>query len=149
MAEFDLFKNALDAGVAFTQLTRQRAEAIVKEFVRNGEVSREQAAERVEELIDRSRKNTEFIVALVRQEIDSRLAHLATRDDLAKLAARLGVAFPKMAASKKSPAKKSGAKKAPAKKAAAKKAPAKKAAAAKKAPANKAPAKKAAAAKKA
>jgi polyhydroxyalkanoate synthesis regulator phasin len=131
MADFDLFKSALDAGVAFTQLTRQRAEAIVKEFVRNGEVSREQAAERVEELIDRSRKNTEFIVAIVRQEMDKRLANLATRDDLAKLAARFGV--PVRKAAKRAPAKKAAAKKAPAKKAAAKKAPAKKAAAVKKA----------------
>ena len=129
MPEFDLFKNALDAGMAFTQLTRQRADAIVKEFVRSGEVSREQAAERVEELIDRSRKNTEVLLSVVRKEIDDRLANLATRDDLARLAARLGVPFPgirkarpKKSAAKKSPAKKAPAKKAPAKKAAAKKA---------------------------
>jgi polyhydroxyalkanoate synthesis regulator phasin len=138
MADFDLFKSALDAGMAFTEMTRQRAEAIVRDFVRSGEVSRDQATDWVEDLITRSRQNTELLLALVRQEIDARLANLATRDDLAKLAGRLGVNFPfvpaKKASAKKAPAKKAAAaKKAPAKKAAVKKAPAKKAAAAKKA----------------
>jgi DNA-binding protein HU-beta len=139
MPEFDLIKNALDAGMAFTQLTRQRAEAIVKDFVRSGEISREQAADRVEELIDRSRKNTEMLLSLVRKEIDARLANLATRDDLARLATRVGVPFAggragAAKAKKATKASKPGVKKTTAKKAAAKKAPAKKAAA-KKAPA--------------
>jgi polyhydroxyalkanoate synthesis regulator phasin len=135
MADFDLFKSALDAGMAFTQMTRQRAEAIVRDFVKTGEVSRDQATDWVEDLIERSRQNTELLLAVVRQEIDARLATLATRDDLAKLASRLGVAFPfGPAKAAKAPAKKAAAKKAaPAKKAAAKKAPAKKAAATKKA----------------
>jgi polyhydroxyalkanoate synthesis regulator phasin len=165
MADFDLFKNALDAGMAFTQMTRQRAEAIVNDFVRNGEASREQAAEWVEELVDRSRKNTDLLLSIVRQEIDARLAQLATRDDLAKLARRVEDAFrgggldrvrmaakrtattarrtasKRPGAAKKTAAKKTAAKKAPAKKTTAKKTAAKKTAA-KKAPAKKAPAKK-------
>jgi len=140
MAEFDLFKTALDAGMAFTEMTRQRAEVIVRELRRNSEASREQTAKQVDELIERSRKNTEALVALIRGEIDNRLATLATRDDLARLAARIGVSLPFGAGdARPAAAKKAAAKKAPAKKAAAKKAAAtKKAAPVKQAAAKKA-----------
>src|SRR5579859_5829964 len=107
MAEFDLLKSALDAGMAFTEMTRQRAESIVRDLVHTGEASREQTAKQVEELLERSRKNTEVLLALVRKEIDDRLANL-------------GVALPGRAG-KKTAAKKATATKAPAKKAPAKK----------------------------
>ncbi|MHB8664452.1 MAG: phasin family protein [Acidimicrobiales bacterium] len=148
MPENDLIRRSLDLGMAVTQLTRQRAEQLVRDLVRAGEVSREQATSRVEELLERSRQNSEALIAIVRGEIDSRVAqlNLVSRDDLAALAGRIGIPLP---AARKA-TKKAGAKKA-AKKAGAKKAPAKKAApkktAAKKAPAKKAPAKKAAAKK--
>ena len=73
MAQNDTWKRYLDAGMAFTQMTRDRAEALVKAFVENGEVQREQASEWVEDLVERSRKNTEAIVELVRTEIRSQL----------------------------------------------------------------------------
>jgi polyhydroxyalkanoate synthesis regulator phasin len=93
MAEFDLFRNAIDAGVAFTQTTRQRAEEVVKDLVRTGEVSREQAVQHVEEFVGRSRKNTESVVSMVRH-LDERLGTAATRDELAKLASRVSVTLP-------------------------------------------------------
>jgi polyhydroxyalkanoate synthesis regulator phasin len=126
MAEFDVFKTALDAGMAFTQMTRDRAEAIVRDLTKASEESREQMTTQVEDLIERSRKNTEVLVAIIRKEIDDRLADLATRDDLARLAARFGVAFPAGGgAAKKAPARKTAAKKAATvRKTAAKKAPA-------------------------
>jgi polyhydroxyalkanoate synthesis regulator phasin len=156
MPENDLLRRYLDAGVAFTQLTRQRAESIVKDLVRTGEVSREQAATRVEELLDRSRQSTEAVVAIVRKEIDDRVSqlNLVTRDELASLAGRLGLPVSGATKAAKSAAGKatSTTKKAAATATgAARKATgtATKAAAAKKAPAKKAPAKKATAVKKA
>jgi polyhydroxyalkanoate synthesis regulator phasin len=143
MPENDLLRRSLDAGIAFTQLTRRRAEGIVKDLVRSGEVNREQAAARVEELLERSRQTAEFVTAVVRKEIDDRIGqlNLASRDDLAAFASRLGLpARPKKAQAKKAAAK---AKKVAPKKAAAKKAPAAKKAAVK-AAAKKAPVKKAA-----
>lgn len=93
MPDNDLFRRSLDAGVAFTQLTRKRAETMVRELVKSGEVSRDQATTRVEELLERSRQNSEAIVAIVRKEIDDRVAalNLVTRDDLSNLATRLGL----------------------------------------------------------
>ena len=93
MADNDLFRRSLDAGLAFTEVTRKRAEQIVRDLVKNGEINREQAASRVEELIERSRQNSDAVIAIVRKEIDDRIAqlNLVTREDLASLAARLGI----------------------------------------------------------
>jgi len=147
MANKDAFQKYLDAGIAFTNLTRSRAEELVQELVQSGEFQRGEAKARVDDLIERSRKGREALLAQVRHEVARQLESvgITSLEDLAKQVASL---LGRSAASgrppaKKAPAKKSAAKKAPAKKAPAKKAPAKKAPA-KKAPAKKAPAKKAA-----
>jgi polyhydroxyalkanoate synthesis regulator phasin len=156
MPDNDQLRRYLDAGVAFTQLTRQRAESIVKDLVRSGELSREQTATRVEELLEWSRQNTEAVVSIVRKEIDDRVAqlNLVTRDDVSGLLARLGLPGAAAAARRatgarrgtatKATARKSTAKKTTARKSTAKKATAKKATA-KKAPAKRSPATKTAA----
>ena len=104
MAENDMLRRYLDAGMAFTQLTRARAEAIVKDLVRAGELQREQTQDRVEDLLERSRKNTDQLRDLVRKEIREQLAAigLATKDDIARLERKLSGA----SAAKKAPAKK-------------------------------------------
>ena len=118
MAQSDLLKRYLDAGLSFSQMTRARAEAIIKDLVKAGEVQREQTQERVDELVERSRKNTEQFLGLIRKEVARQLSVLgiATKEDLAKLEAKLsgksGGAAPKKAAAKKAAAKKAPAKKA-------------------------------------
>jgi polyhydroxyalkanoate synthesis regulator phasin len=156
MAETNVLKKYLDAGVSFTNLTQAKAEALVKELVKVGEVQTEQAQAAVLDLLERSKKNTEALIEQIRKEISESaeslgLATIADITRLEKLIASIKIpgstsapAAP-AAPAKKAPAKKAAAKKAPAKKAA-KKAPAKKAAA-KKTAAKKAPAKKAAAKK--
>jgi polyhydroxyalkanoate synthesis regulator phasin len=123
MAQNDMLRRYLDAGMAFTQLTRARAEGIVKDLVKAGEVQREQTQDRVEDLLERSRKNTDALRDLVRKEIREQLASigLATKDDIARLERKLGggTAVKKAApVAKPTPAKKA----APAKKAVATKA---------------------------
>jgi len=176
MAQRDLLKRYLDAGMAFTAMTKSRAEGIVRELVRAGEISRDQVQGQVDELIERSRRNTDHLVALVRKEVTSQLADASTalRDEFRALERRLNGAVPGTTEAAKAPgatkapgAKKTTGKRAPAKQASSetapseakadKAAPAKKTGAAKKsAPAEKAaaankaaPAKKAAGAKKA
>lgn len=153
MAKNNVLKRFLDAGVSFTEMTQARAEALVKELVRTGEVQTEQAQAMVTELVERSRKNTEALVAQVRSELAASADSLglATIADIHRLEQLILSVLPMTKAKQAEatatpPAKKAPAKKAPAKKAAAKKAPATKAAA-KKSPAKKAPAKKAAAKK--
>ena len=150
MAQNDLLKRYIDAGVSFTALTQSRAERLVRELVKAGELQADQAREAVVDLVERSRKSSERLIELISAEVRSQITSLglASQADLdrierrvAKLMGKPGPKKPK--APEHAPAKKAPAKKATAKKAAAKKAPAKKAAAkkaAKKAAAKKAPA---------
>jgi polyhydroxyalkanoate synthesis regulator phasin len=111
-----MLRRYLDAGAAFTQMTQQRAESIVKDLVKAGEVQTEQTQQVVQELVDRSRKNTERLVKLVQTEIRQQVQNLglATQDDIARLERRianLSGSGAKKATAKKSTAKKSSAKK--------------------------------------
>jgi polyhydroxyalkanoate synthesis regulator phasin len=152
MADNDLLKRLLDAGMTFTAMTQARAEELIRDLVRAGAVQAEQAQATVDELLDRSRRNSERLIDAVRTEIDQQLAKLdlATRDDIESMVQRFtdlaasvfGAAAPgrreastparavpvstSAPAAGKATAKKSAAKKAPAKKGAARKAPAKK-----------------------
>ncbi|MDQ2650888.1 MAG: hypothetical protein M3Z03_15230 [Actinomycetota bacterium] len=127
MAQTDVFKRYLDAGVAFTALTQSRAEALVKDLVKAGEVQADQAREAVTDLLERSRRNSERLLETVRDEVKSQITNLglASKADLDKLEARLASLVDSATAPVRKAATKS-APKAPAKKAAAKKAPAKK-----------------------
>ena len=153
MAQNDVLKRYLDAGLALTALTQTRAEALVRDLVKVGEVQADQARDTVQDLLDRSRKNSERLLDTVRTEVRHQITSLglATQDDLDRIEERIASVISTatgtaQAATRKAPAKKATAKKATAKKAAAKKAPAKKAPA-KKASAKKTTAKKTAAKK--
>lgn len=91
MAQNDMLKRYLDAGVAFTKMSRSRAEAIINDLVKTGEIQREHAQQRVDELVERSRRNTESLVDLVRRELRQQLGAmgLATKADVAKLEKRI------------------------------------------------------------
>lgn len=86
----DPFQKYLDAGIAFTNLTRARAEQLVSELVQSGEL-RGDARAKVDELIERSRKSQEALFAQVRHEVDRQLEHLGITnlEDLAKQVASL------------------------------------------------------------
>src|SRR3954469_7632603 len=121
MPQNDMLKRYLDAGIAFTQMTRARAEGIVKDLVKAGEVQRDQTQERVDELMDRSRKNTEQLLELVRAEVRQQFSAmgLATKDDIERIEARLNPSGTPKASGLVVPAgagRKSTTKKAPAKK---------------------------------
>ena len=91
MAEADPFRRYLEAGLDFAQMSRARAEAIVRDLVRAGDVGREQAQDRVEELLDRSKRGTEGLLGTIRKEIAQQLSSMgfATKEDLERLEARL------------------------------------------------------------
>ena len=121
MAQTDLLKKYLDAGLAFTQLTQQRAEAIVKDLVKAGEVQAEQATQRRNELLERSRKNTEALMSTIRKEVREQVKSLglatqsditALRKEIASLKGKSAPAATKTAAKKAPAAKKTAAKKA-------------------------------------
>ncbi len=122
MAQSNVLKRYLDAGMAFTAITQAKAEALVKDLVKTGEVQTEQAQAAVTELVERSRANTEAFIEQVRQEVaaSAESLGLATVADLARLE-RLIETIKRggTSAAAKAPAKKKAvAKKVPAKKSA-------------------------------
>jgi heparin binding hemagglutinin HbhA len=123
MAQNDLFKRYLDTGLAFTAMTQARAEALVRDLVKAGEVQADQTREVVADLVERSRKNSERLLETVRREVKDQITNLGlvSKSDLDKAEARLASLLRGV------PTKKATAKKAPAKKAPATKAPDKKA----------------------
>ena len=148
--EKDIFQRYLDAGIAFTNLTRARAEELVEELIQGGELQGADAKARVEDLLERSRRGRAAFVEQVRREVDHQLDALGVTslEDLAHQVAEVlsRTAETGRKAAKKRTGKKTGAKKALAKKALAKKSTARKSTA-KKAAAKKSTAKKAAAKK--
>lgn len=124
MAANDPWKRYLDAGFELTKLTRARAETAVRDLMKAGEVQREEAQERVEELLDRSRRATEAVVELVRDEVTRQLKALGitsgrAKPAPAKAAAKAAAKTPAKAAggAKKAKSKATGPAKKPAKKA--------------------------------
>jgi polyhydroxyalkanoate synthesis regulator phasin len=136
MAKGDLFKRSLEAGTSFLDMTRERAESMVKEWVDAGDLGKGRAQKAVEQVLERSRKASDELRAMVRKEIGDQLAALgvATREDIARLEAKIvaatGSGAPGVADSPPSP--QPGVSTAPAKAAARAGVGAKKAAAAKK-----------------
>jgi polyhydroxyalkanoate synthesis regulator phasin len=138
VATRDDVQKYLDAGIAFTNLTRTRAEELVGELVNSGVFQSGDAWAKVDELIERSRKGSEQLVTQVRAEVANQLRAkgITSLEDLAReVATMIGrsaeagkAATSKPAAAGKTAAKKTAAKKAAAKSSVAQQGAAKKAA---------------------
>ena len=118
MAQTDMLRRYLDAGLAFTKMTQERAEAIVRDLVGAGEVGAEQASSTVEDIVARSRENTERLFDSVRKEIRDQISSfgLAKTEDLEAL--RSEVASLRASATAAAPSASATTRKAAAKKAA-------------------------------
>src|ERR1700688_976633 len=140
MTENDGLRRYVEAATALTQITRSRAEELVRELIKTGELERHRAQDWVEDLVRASRDRSEALVGTVRGEVRQQLRELGFTnvDDLAKKVAdvmarssaagrrathrpgkRAGTkkAAPKATGSKKPAVKKAGAKKTSARKA--------------------------------
>jgi polyhydroxyalkanoate synthesis regulator phasin len=97
------------SGVA--ELTRHRAEQIVKDLVQRGDVRREQASSAVRDIMDISRQSRQELTGFVRAEIQAQVANLgvASKRDVERLERRIARLEGQ---GKKKTAKRSGAKKA-------------------------------------
>jgi polyhydroxyalkanoate synthesis regulator phasin len=86
MTENDGLRRYVEAATALTQITRSRAEELVRELIKAGEVERHRAQEWVEDLVKTSRDRSEALVGTVRGEVRQQLKELGftNMDDLAK-----------------------------------------------------------------
>ncbi len=90
MSRNDGYRRYFEAAALLGQITRARAEELVRELMSGGDVQRSQAQEWVDELVDRSRKAAEDLLDLVRTEVSNQMQGLGLDpDDLARQAADL------------------------------------------------------------
>jgi polyhydroxyalkanoate synthesis regulator phasin len=76
MAASDPWKRYLEAGMELTEVTRARAEKVVKDLVKAGEVPVHEAQQWIEDLMERSRKTTESLAERVRDEVTKQMQAL-------------------------------------------------------------------------
>src|ERR1700733_14795821 len=88
MASNERIRKYLDAGTVLGQVSRGRAEEIVRELVNAGDIQRSQAQEWVDSLTDRSRRTSEQVLDLVRHEVATQLERL-DRSSLEHLAGQV------------------------------------------------------------
>ncbi len=117
MAQVPDWKRFLDAGVQFTNVTREQAERLVEDLVREGELAQDRAETYVDEIVARSRKWSDDLQGRIRDEIQNQLRSvgLATQEDIRRLEGKIrptkGKPAKKAKKAKKAPKK--SAKKAP------------------------------------
>jgi polyhydroxyalkanoate synthesis regulator phasin len=91
--QLDGLRRYLDAATTLTQITRGRAEELVRDLVASGELERARAQEWIEDLLNRSREASEVLVSSISAEVDRQLADLGLKnldlDDLAQKVAGL------------------------------------------------------------
>ncbi|MGH2752780.1 MAG: phasin family protein [Actinomycetota bacterium] len=73
------------------ELTRNRAEAVVRDLIKSGDLSGGQASQAVRDLMERSRQNRSEILNLVRSEIRGQIegVGVATKRDIERLERRI------------------------------------------------------------
>jgi polyhydroxyalkanoate synthesis regulator phasin len=91
MTENDGLRRYVEAATTLTQITRSRAEELVRELIKAGELERHRAQEWVEDLVKTSRDRSEALVRTVRGEVRQQLKELGftNMDDLAKKVAAI------------------------------------------------------------
>jgi len=136
----NVVRRLIESGMHFTEESQAKAEKLVKELVKSGEVRRKDAEQTLQALAARGKQTTEQVLSVVQAEVAKQMSRFTDRiddveDRLEDFAEQLGIKAKKSAKAAKAattsaaptaPAKKAPAKKAPAKKAPAKKAVAKK-----------------------
>jgi polyhydroxyalkanoate synthesis regulator phasin len=105
------FGKYLNAGAEFVAVTRAQARKRANDLVAQGQLAQDQVQGFVDGLVEESRRRTDVLAGIVRQEIQRQVKVLgiATKDDLARLEARLAKqAKQAKAADKKSTGKPTG-----------------------------------------
>ncbi|MZP28738.1 hypothetical protein GTO91_03310 [Heliobacterium undosum] len=87
----DIVRKALLAGLGAVTLTKERAEVIVDELVKKGEMSKEEASKIIEELLEKSKEQREVVSDTFKSEF-GRLRNdfgFVTRKEFDALEARI------------------------------------------------------------
>jgi polyhydroxyalkanoate synthesis regulator phasin len=87
----DLVRRYVDSLAGISEVPRDRAEKLVRELAKRGEVRVRDIQRTTQELVDRSLRNRQELVRLIQKEIKRQVASLgvASREDVDKLAKRV------------------------------------------------------------
>ena len=87
----DLVRRYVDSLAGMSEMPRDRAEKLVRELAKRGEVRVRDIQRTTQELVDRSMRNRQELVRLIQKEIKRQIASLgvASREDVDKLAKRV------------------------------------------------------------
>jgi polyhydroxyalkanoate synthesis regulator phasin len=88
---FDVLKKTLLTGVGLTLLTKDKVEEMAREFAKSANLSADKGQEFVNEAVARAKQGRAELEATVQRIACETLqkANMASRDDIAQLAARL------------------------------------------------------------
>jgi polyhydroxyalkanoate synthesis regulator phasin len=91
MSQTDGLRRYFEAALALSQITRARAEEVVRDLIRTGELESNRAQDWVEDLVRSSRQQSEAFVGTVRSEVRRQLDDLGLKDvnDLARRVAEI------------------------------------------------------------
>ncbi len=108
MAAIDVVRKYLDSGLAYGQVTREKAEEVVNDLVKAGEVRAEEARATVKDLLERSRQQSEAFSERVRTEVRDQLSKVqpVTQADIQALTKRIAAVEKKTTTTAKRPAAK-------------------------------------------
>ncbi len=83
----DLIKKTFYFSLGLALLTKEKAESLVKELVRKGELKREESKGFLSELLEKARKEKNELITIVQKEIKKVIGEmgLATKEDIEKL----------------------------------------------------------------
>ncbi|HAF62676.1 MAG TPA: hypothetical protein DCK95_10175 [Anaerolineaceae bacterium] len=86
-----LFERSVLAGIGVLSMTQEKAQKIVDELIRRGEVQKDEAKDWVESLVQRGDEERQSLRKLIHDEVKSSLDELglATKQDLQDLASKI------------------------------------------------------------
>jgi len=88
---FDLIKKTMLMGVGLAVMSKEKAEALAKEVADSAELSSDKGKEFVDEVVGKSEKVRKDFEEAIQKAVNDSLKNtdLATRDDVAKLQAKI------------------------------------------------------------
>ena len=86
-----MFERSVLAGIGFLSMTHEKAQKIVDELIRRGEVQKDEAKDWVESLVQRGDEERHSLRKLIHDEVKSALDELdlVTKQDLQDLASKI------------------------------------------------------------
>lgn len=87
----DRYQKFIDAGKAVSRLTGERFEEVAKDLIHLSNGQRTQAHDLIEDVLKKSKKSTEFVVDVIKSEVDKQLKSLkvVSKEDLSIVTERI------------------------------------------------------------